>query len=149
MRDDFYIEDLFHLIIPDDSEFIILYPEMTPVVREIFAAFPVAVVFMARKKNEKLVFRQGIATVILGNVEGAFYADDDHKGIQIPALMHKIFLVQKLARGNMDKGIGIIADKVLHGFSSGLNLHVFFLFVNLRFCGFTASPGGAILCTTG
>jgi hypothetical protein len=89
---------------------------MAPVVREIVTTFPVAVVFVTREKNEKLVFRQGIAMVILGNVEGAFYADNEYKGVQIPALMHKIFLVQKLARGNMDKVIDVIADKVLHVF---------------------------------
>jgi hypothetical protein len=29
--------------------------------------------------------------------------------------MNKVFLVQKLAGGNVDKGIGVLADQIFHG----------------------------------
>jgi hypothetical protein len=71
--------------------------------------------FVAGKKDDELVFVQGKTLFILGNVEGPLHADDDHKGIEVPPFMDKVFLVKKLAGGNMDEGIGVLADQVLHG----------------------------------
>jgi hypothetical protein len=83
---------------------------MTPVVRNIPVAFPVTVMLMPGKKNNILVSFQGKLFFILGNIQSPLHADDNHKGIKIPALMHKIFLVQKLAGRNVNQGINIFAD---------------------------------------
>jgi hypothetical protein len=87
---------------------------MTPIVRDITVTLPVAVVFMAGKKDNELIFVQGETLFVLGNVEGPPHTDDDHKGINIPPFVDKVFLIQKLAGGNMDKGIGVFADQILH-----------------------------------
>jgi hypothetical protein len=76
---------------------VIGYSEVAPVIRKPFPAFHKTEVFMSRKEDEVLVFREGIGPSVLGYVQLSFGTDDENPRIQFPPGVDKAPFTQELA----------------------------------------------------
>jgi hypothetical protein len=70
---------------------------VAPVVGKLLLAFLKTKMLMSHKKYDILVLRQGVTPVVLGYIKLPFDADYNNPGVQVPAGMLKMSLVQKLA----------------------------------------------------